>query len=93
MSEQKPEAIFLDGVFIERPREGAPDFVKGKLSFNAHKFVPFLKKHMNAEGYINADLKVSRAGKLYIQLNTWKPSQEKMDEVKESLQDEDNIGW
>jgi len=65
-------AVFADGIIFKRPREGAPDFVKGSLSFKVEEAVAFLQKHVD-NGWVNVDLKKSKGGKLYLQLNDWKP--------------------
>lgn len=73
MSENKPEPVFPDGVFFNKPHENAPDFVKGSVSFtDVGKFMDFLKRNQT-ENQLTLDLKVSKAGKLYFQLNTWRP--------------------
>jgi hypothetical protein len=70
MSEQK-ETVFLDGFIFKRPREGAPDFVKGEMSIKVDEAVAFLQKN-SKNGWINADLLNSKDGtKLYFKLNTW----------------------
>lgn len=68
------KTIFADGFFFDRPREGAPEFVKGRMSIKVEEAIPFLKANVNEKGYINLDLKLSREGKLYLQLDTWKPA-------------------
>ena len=68
----KPDPVFADGFIFKRPREGAPDFVKGALSIKVDEAIAFLQKHNNA-GWVNLDLKNSQGGKLYLQLNDWKP--------------------
>jgi len=70
--EEKKEVIFPDGIIFKRPREGAPDFVKGSLSFKVEEAVAFLQKHVD-NGWVNCDLKLSKGSKLYLQLNDWKP--------------------
>ncbi len=35
--------------------------------------MPFLEKYGRDSGWCNLDLKQSKNGKLYFQLNTWKP--------------------
>jgi hypothetical protein len=71
MSEQSTLAA---GFFFERPKEGAPSFVKGKLSVQAEKAIEFINTHKNDRGYINLDLLEAReTKKLYLALNTWKP--------------------
>lgn len=72
MSEEKREVIFADGFIFKKPREGAPDFVKGDISIKVGEFIEFLNKHNN-NGWVNLNLKKSQGGKLYVDLNTWKP--------------------
>lgn len=68
------EKIFVDGLRFERPREGAPEFVKGRIGINVEKLQTFLLEHGNGQEWLNADLLQSKDGnKLYFQLNTWKP--------------------
>ena len=68
----KPETIFADGFFFNRPRDGAPTFVKGQLSFKVKEFKEFLDKY-DEGNKVNIDLMESASGKLYGKLNTWKP--------------------
>ena len=68
------ETVFADGIYFKRPREGAPDFVKGAMSFKVDEAVAFLQKHKDEKGWVNVDLKNSKGGKLYLQLNDWKPT-------------------
>jgi hypothetical protein len=72
MEPEKKEVVFADGFIFKRPREGAPEFVKGALSIKVDEAIAFLQKHNNA-GWVNLDLKNSQGGKLYLQLNDWKP--------------------
>ena len=73
MSEERQEAVFPDGVFFNKPHENAPEFIKGSISFtDVAKFMDFLKRNQT-QNQLSLDLKVSKAGKLYFQLNTWKP--------------------
>lgn len=64
------EKIFAEGMFFDRPKEGAPEFIKGKISIKAEQFTAFIQKHAK-NGYVNLDLKESKGGKLYLELNTW----------------------
>lgn len=73
MDNEQKEVVFTDGLIFKKPREGAPDFVKGAMSFKVDEFKAFLDKHNN-NGWVNVDLKVSKGGKLYTQLNDWKPA-------------------
>ncbi len=73
MTEQvQQEAIFVDGMIFKLPHPNAPEFVKGSLSLKIEDLTKFMTEHNN-NGWVNIDLKVSRGGKGYAALNTWKP--------------------
>lgn len=72
MSEQK-EKIFPKGIYFERPREGAPEFIKGRINIKVPELIPFIQANQNNAGYVNLDLKKSKEGKLYLELNTFTP--------------------
>lgn len=65
------EKIFPMGFIYKQPREGAPDFVKGAISIKTEEFIRFLEEHTKPDGWLNLDVKESRAGKLYVELNTY----------------------
>lgn len=68
------DVIFMDGFIVKSPNENAPDFVKANISIKKDEFISFLNKQ---EGdWVNAQLKVSRAGKLYASIDNWKPNAE-----------------
>lgn len=71
MTEQK---IFADGFRFEKPRDGSPDFIRGRISIKCPEAIQFLTKHQNNAGWVNLDLKKSAKGTLYLELNTWKPT-------------------
>ena len=75
------DKIFADGMFFKRPRDGAPEYVKGSVSIKVADFIPFVEKHTK-EGWVNLDLKESKGNKLYFELNTW--SKEQVMEKKQS---------
>lgn len=80
--EPKKEAVFVDGMIFKKPKEGAPDFIKGHVSIKAPELIAFLQKHAKSDGWVNIDMKKSKDGaKLYFQLNDWTPPK-KEDEVK-----------
>jgi len=75
---EDPTPIFPDGLMFQRPRDGAPNFVKGSISVKAASFVQFLrdmreKGLISEKGWINFDLKESKNKVLYFQVNTFKP--------------------
>ena len=68
------DVVFANGIVFKLPRSGAPDFVKGSLSFKVDDAIKFLQEYKSDNGWCNVDLKVSKAGKSYAELNTWKPN-------------------
>ena len=76
MSEEKKEKQFADGMFVFKPRENAPDFIKVNLSFRVSEFKEFLDKFAENDN-VNVDVKVSKGGKWYADLNTYKPKVDK----------------
>ncbi len=72
------EKNFPNGIYFNLPKEKAPDFVKGNVSIKKAEFIAWLEQQpMNNNGYINdLDLKVSKAGKGYLEENTWKPEKQ-----------------
>lgn len=65
------EKIFPQGIFYKKPREGAPEFVRGSLSFKVDEAIEFLKKNNN-NGYVNLDMLLSKKNEIYLALNDWK---------------------
>lgn len=79
------QTTFVEGLYIKKPNEQAPDFVKGKVSINVEKllnFINFNKEHIT-NGYLNIDLLESKKGELYFKLNTWK-AEDKAEKVDEN---------
>lgn len=66
------EKIFPQGIFYNKPREGAPEFVRGSLSFKVDEAIEFLKKHKSEAGYVNLDMLLSKEKSIYLALNEWK---------------------
>lgn len=63
--------IFADGFIYKTPSPKAPEFIKANLSFKVEEFIKFLQANDN-DGWVNVDVKVSKGGKIYGELNTWK---------------------
>lgn len=71
------EKNFLNGLIVKDRRENAPDFVVLNLSIKREEFT----QTMDAIGgeWINAQVKRSRGGKLYVELDSWKPTEKLAD--------------
>jgi len=81
------EKQFIDGLQFKKPNEKAPAFVKGSISINLNKFMEYADKNQN-NGWINIDLKESKTGNYYAELNTFKP-QAKQEAKEEEIKTED----
>lgn len=66
---------FPKGIIIKSPHEKAPEFVVGNLSIKRMEALEWID---SKEGdWINIDIKKSQEGKLYLEVNNWKPVAEK----------------
>lgn len=63
------DKIFADG-FVFKRREGAPDFVIGRQSIKVDEAIAFLKANVK-NGWVNLDIKQSKSGSYYCELDTW----------------------
>ena len=63
---------FPQGLIFKKPREGAPDFVRGSLSVKVQEFTKFCDEHQK-NGWVNIDILKSKEGKTYLALNDWTP--------------------
>jgi hypothetical protein len=66
--------IFAKGMNVTR-NDNAPDFILCKLGIRCKDFFEFMKEHED-KGWVNIEIKESKDGKLYAELDTWKPNQE-----------------
>jgi hypothetical protein len=69
MSEKK-ERVFADGFSFKR-NENAPEYVIGRLSMKADEAIAFIKKHANANGWVNVSILYGRSGNPYVELDTY----------------------
>jgi hypothetical protein len=94
------EKVFADG-FIFKRKEKAPDFVIGSQSIKVDEAIAFLQLYQK-DGWVNLDIKQSKGGKYYCELDTWEPkaseggngSQPKgdiMDVLKTAVNDSDDM--
>ena len=63
---------FPKGIFLSKPKEGAPEFVRGKIGIKVEDAIPWLKEKANDAGYVNLDILLSREGSLYLKHNDFK---------------------
>ena len=65
------EYIFADGIRFLKPSPKAPDWVKGHIAIKVEEFTNFINANQH-NGWVDIDLKESKNGKLYLELNTFK---------------------
>ena len=63
---------FVNGLIVKR-NDKAPDFVLCSLSMKVDELIQFLQANNNG-GWVNVDCKRGKSGKLYAEVNSWKPS-------------------
>ena len=85
------EPIFADGIHYSLPRENAPTWVKGTLSFKVEDVKKFLDAHVNNAGFVNVDIKVSKGGKIYCALNTYVPQKPDMETKSMTVSANDEV--
>lgn len=68
MSDNKVE--FPEGLFVKSPHEKAPDWVIGSISIKRKDLGNWLRG--KTEDWINLDIKLSKDGKWYVAVNTYK---------------------
>lgn len=76
---------FVDGLYLNKVSDKAPDFVKASVSVHVEKMLAWLDKNMllvNEKGYINLKGLESKDGqKRYFEVDTWKPRNDERDQA------------
>lgn len=65
------EKQFVDGLRVKEKNENIPEWIKMRLLVNRLQLIEWLQSQ--SEKWIEIDIKESKAGKLYCEVNTWKP--------------------
>jgi hypothetical protein len=83
----KEEIEFVDGLIVKAPNPKAPDFVKASISIKVEDLGKWLRAKYKAslenEGWINIDVKESKAGKWYAAVSNFKPKDKAKADDKE----------
>lgn len=80
---------FLDGFWVEKPHPNAPSFILAKVSLNVEKLQKALKE--SGEKFINLDIKESKEGTFYAQIDEWKPEQKGNQEIEKESGDSQDL--
>lgn len=70
------EKVFVDGMLCKR-RDNAPEFVVLNISYKVNEFRAWLDQQTG--DWVNVDIKRSKSGKFYAELDTWKPTEKLAD--------------
>lgn len=62
---------FVNGLIVKQRNEKAPDYVLANGSINCEQMVEWLQ---GRTGWINWQAKMSKGGKPYVAIDTWKPN-------------------
>lgn len=69
------EKKFIDGLSVSPPHGNAPDFVKAKGGIKRESLILWLQKQEDV--WINFQVKVSKKGNWYCEVDDWKPEGER----------------
>ena len=80
-----------DGIYFNPPHENAPDFVLGSISMRPEQFTDWLSRQQpNEKGYVRLSVKRSKAGKIYVALDDYKPKETPQRPAQETRDDFDD---
>jgi hypothetical protein len=68
------EKEFINGLIAKKPSEKAPEFIKCNLSIKRADLIQYLQG--KTEEWLNIDIKESKEGKYYAEINNWKPQKQ-----------------
>ena len=80
---------FVSGLFVKKPNDNAPDFVKAHISIKRNDLGNWLRG--KEDEWINLDMKESKEGHWYCSVSTWKPKTKDVEKPapgKPDLQDD-----
>lgn len=64
------EPKFVDGLIIKKPKQNAPKFIIANISIKREELTNWLNN--SRDEWINLDVKESKKGSWYAQVNEWK---------------------
>lgn len=72
------DRIFVNGLISKKVSDKAPEWILGALSINVESLTNWLNttgKQVQSNGWINLNIKKSKDGKRYIEVDTYNPQQ------------------
>lgn len=84
------EKKFAEGFYFNKKRDQAPEFVLGSVSLIPDKFIAWLgAQEKDDKGYVRLSILQSREGKIYAEVDTWRPTAKEV--VEPAIQVEDKL--
>lgn len=80
---------FVEGMRVAKPSEKAPDFIKLNIGVNVADFLYWANKHSD-RGWVNIQIKESKGGKLYAEIDNYKPQAQNPNERKAEVKSEND---
>ena len=83
------EKIFAKGIWYNKPRAKAPDYVLGSVKIKYEEFVSFGGENVNDDGFINLDILAPKdpSKNPYMVVNDWKPKTDKVAMTADEMSD------
>ena len=78
---------FVNGLSIKKPRDNAPEFVKASISIKREDLIAYLQG--KNDEWLNVDVKESKKGSWYCEVNNWRPNQTQ--QVRQDINEQDKI--
>jgi hypothetical protein len=66
------ENEFPKGIMIRKPKDNAPDFIRGQISLKLDEAIPYLQSKASFNNWLNIDIKISKQGSMYLAVNNYK---------------------
>lgn len=88
----KKDFQYAEGMSAKIPPKSAPNFLKMSIAIKVDDFVDWVQDKKNDRGYVNIDVKESKKGNIYCELNTFTGNkQKKVSDTTEKGDDERGI--
>lgn len=81
MSDEKE---FPSGMNAKKPHDNAPQFVVCGIGVKRLEFINWLMQ--KTDDWVDFQVKISKAGKYYVEVDNWKPSNSQVNELKQAAQ-------
>jgi hypothetical protein len=78
---ENQDSMLVKGFYPKPKHENAPDFIIARGSINLPQFAEFMREFKAAnpgEEWVNIDMKLSKAGKGYASVDSWKPDPDRV---------------